>query len=67
MNLVINGDHMEVPGTISTISDLLHHFGLDNKVVMIELNTKIIDKAFHAETRLSDGMRVEIVHFVGGG
>lgn len=67
MNLVINGDQMEVPDTISTISDLLHHFGLGNKVVMIELNTKIIDKAFHAETSLSDGMRVEIVHFVGGG
>lgn len=67
MNLHINGEKVQVPDTVSYVTDLISHFGLDNKVLIIELNTQILQKDDHARTQLTDGDRVEIVHFVGGG
>jgi sulfur carrier protein len=67
MNLQINGDQVTVPGTVHNVADLLENFGLQNKVVIVEINQTILEKSAHAETRLSDGDRIEIVHFVGGG
>jgi sulfur carrier protein len=67
MNLQINGDQVTVPGTVQNVADLLQNFGLQNKVVIVEINQTILEKSAHAETRLSDGDRIEIVHFVGGG
>ncbi|MET3287486.1 thiamine biosynthesis protein ThiS [Brevibacillus fluminis] len=67
MNLIINGKACEVPDRIGTIQHLLEHFHLDQKVVIVELNQTILDKATRAETSITDGDRIEIVHFVGGG
>jgi sulfur carrier protein len=67
MNLVINGDLHRVPEIIETVGDLLHHFQLDQKVLIVEHNQTILNKTTHFETILSDGDRIEIVHFVGGG
>ncbi|MBX9974662.1 sulfur carrier protein ThiS [Bacillus sp. CMF12] len=67
MNVVINGDAMVLPETVNSVSRLLEHFNLEQKVVIVELNQHILDKSTHAETILSDGDRIEIVHFVGGG
>jgi len=67
VTLLINGDRVEVPGMVATVSELLKHFGMEQKVVIVELNERILEKAEHQETRLSDGDKIEIVHFVGGG
>ncbi|MDF0726864.1 sulfur carrier protein ThiS [Cytobacillus sp. S13-E01] len=67
MMLIINGDQIEVPGRIDDVSKLLTHFDLDQKVVIVEWNQTILEKGIHQDTRLSDGDRIEIVHFVGGG
>ncbi|RBP90121.1 sulfur carrier protein [Cytobacillus firmus] len=67
MNVVINGDAMVLPETVNSVSRLLEHFNLEQKVVIVELNQHILDKSMHAETILTDGDRIEIVHFVGGG
>ncbi|MBG9549009.1 sulfur carrier protein ThiS [Cytobacillus firmus] len=67
MNVFINGDAMVLPETINSVSLLLEHFNLEQKVVIVELNQHILDKSMHAETMLTDGDRIEIVHFVGGG
>lgn len=67
MNVVINGDAMVLPETVHSVSRLLEHFHLEKKVVIVELNKRILDKSMHAETILTDGDRIEIVHFVGGG
>ncbi|MBT2680597.1 sulfur carrier protein ThiS [Bacillus sp. ISL-35] len=67
MKVVVNGNTMELPDSINRLSLLLEHFNLEEKVVIIEQNLQIIDKNSHAETMLSDGDRIEIVHFVGGG
>ncbi len=67
MELVINGDKLEVPNTVETVSNLLQHFELEQKVVIVEWNETILEKGSHPETRLCDGDKVELVHFVGGG
>lgn len=67
MNLIINGENIQVPETLTVVSDLLQHFQLGEKVVIVEVNTNILEKDQHARTRLTDGDRIEIVHFVGGG
>ncbi len=67
MELVINGDKIEVPNSVETIAHLLHHFELQKKVVIVEWNAKILEKESHQETKLCNGDKVELVHFVGGG
>lgn len=67
MYLVINGDKVEVPNSVETVSNLLQHFELLQKVVIVEWNGTILEKASHQETKLCDGDKIELVHFVGGG
>ena len=67
MELLINGDKLKLPNEIRTVSDLLEHFKLNQKVVIVEVNGSILEKGDHQESRLSDGDKIEIVHFVGGG
>lgn len=67
MKLWINGDSLEVPSNVSTVTDLLRHFGLEGKLAVVERNLAIVDKEAYSATPLGNGDRIEIVHFVGGG
>ncbi|CAH0165643.1 Sulfur carrier protein ThiS [Peribacillus sp. Bi96] len=67
MELIINGEKIRIPEDESTVAELLQHFNLHHKVVIVELNDEILAKENQSETRLSNGDKVEIVHFVGGG
>ncbi|MFC4322116.1 sulfur carrier protein ThiS [Litchfieldia salsa] len=67
MELIINGEKVELPETIETVFSLLEYYGLKEKVVIVELNETILEKSEHQETRVTDKDRIEIVHFVGGG
>ncbi|NUO47524.1 MAG: sulfur carrier protein ThiS [Polyangiaceae bacterium] len=66
MRLVVNGEDQEAAeGT--TVRDLLVRLGLGGGLVAVERNGEVVPRAEHAATALSDGDRVEVVHFVGGG
>lgn len=67
MELIINGEKIRIPADESTVTGLLKHFNLHQKVVIVELNDEILTKENLSETFLSNGDKVEIVHFVGGG
>ncbi|QFT88220.1 Sulfur carrier protein ThiS [Bacillus sp. THAF10] len=67
MKLVINGDVMEVPDSIQSVFELLQHFQLDQKVVIVEKNKDILEKDQHVKESVTDGDQLEFVHFVGGG
>ena len=45
MQLVINGQQVEVENGIKNIEDLLHHFQLQERIVVIEQNGEIVEKA----------------------
>ncbi len=67
LELIINGEKIRIPADESTVTGLLQHFNLHQKVVIVELNDEILAKESLSETLLSNGDKVEIVHFVGGG
>ncbi|SDJ68966.1 sulfur carrier protein ThiS [Sediminibacillus albus] len=67
MKLVINGEAIEVSNSIRTVSDLLKHFNLDQQIVIVELNKRILEKECHEQSFVADEDKIEIVNFVGGG
>jgi sulfur carrier protein len=67
VKLRINGDEVEVTNELKNVADLLEHFHLHEKVVIVEHNQEIVEKSNHQLVSLTDGDQIEIVHFVGGG
>jgi thiamine biosynthesis protein ThiS len=66
LEIIVNGEPRRLPSP-ATASDLLQHLGLDPRTVVVELNRRIVRRPQLADTALSDGDAVELVHFVGGG
>jgi thiamine biosynthesis protein ThiS len=66
LDLVVNGEPHRLPEG-ATLLDLLAGLGRDPRTVAVERNGAIVPRAAYAETRLSAGDRLEVVHFVQGG
>lgn len=62
----LNGKTREVAAGI-TVSGLLDELGLVPGMVVVERNREILARESYAKVRLSEGDRLELVHFVGGG
>ncbi|MDR7236616.1 sulfur carrier protein ThiS [Neobacillus drentensis] len=67
MKVLLNGELIQLPEHIINISDVLKHYDIHQKRVVVEINGEILTKLEHQNTRLADKDRIEIVHFVGGG
>ncbi|KIL50911.1 sulfur carrier protein ThiS [Jeotgalibacillus campisalis] len=67
MKLMINGETVDVPDNISVVEELLHHYELKDRVVMVELNKEVIDHADHKTQTIGENDRLQLVQFVGGG
>jgi sulfur carrier protein len=66
VEILVNGEPRAVPAPASLL-DLLTHLGLDPRMVVVEHNREIVRRPRLADTTLTDGDVVEVVHFVGGG
>lgn len=66
MNINVNGEEKKFEKGL-TVALLIGKYNLKKEGVAVELNRKIVKKADYETTALSDGDKVEIVHFVGGG
>ncbi|MDD2898272.1 MAG: sulfur carrier protein ThiS [Desulfuromonadaceae bacterium] len=66
MQIVLNGDLVDAVGG-TTVESLLMQLGISRERVAVELNADIVPKVNYDKQLLSDGDRIEIVHFVGGG
>jgi thiamine biosynthesis protein ThiS len=66
MQVTINGERRELAAGLS-IAELLRELGIDGRKVAVERNLEIVPKSTFALTRLGEGDRLEIVHFIGGG
>ena len=66
MRIFVNGESREVPDG-ATLADLLDELGLETRHVAVEVNLELVPRAAHAEHRLTDGDRLEVVTLVGGG
>jgi len=66
MQIVLNGDPVETAER-STVAMLLQQLGISRERVAVELNADIVPKSDYEKQLLSDGDKIEVVHFVGGG
>jgi sulfur carrier protein len=66
LHIQLNGETRELPDGL-TLEALVSQLSLQPARVAIELNHSVARRKDWAETILSEGDRVEIVHFVGGG
>ncbi len=66
MQVMINGEHRQVPDGLS-LRGLLKHLQLNEGRVAVERNREIVARDTWAEVTVLPGDQLEIVHFVGGG
>ncbi|MDN3525098.1 sulfur carrier protein ThiS [Halomonas sabkhae] len=66
MQVQLNGEATQLEDDLS-VSQLIEHLGLAGRRIAVEVNEAIVPKSVHAETRLAEGDRVEVVHAIGGG
>ncbi len=66
MKVWINGELKDLAEG-AHMADLIKSLGIRPETVVSELNLKIIQAAERSQTRLSEGDRVELIQFVGGG
>jgi sulfur carrier protein len=65
MELIINGLKHELDA--GTIEDVIVHFGLVGKPLVVEADGVVLKAEQWPVTLLRPQMQVELVHFVGGG
>lgn len=66
IRVTLNGDAREIARGRS-VETLLLDLGLHPRLVVVEHNREIIERARYADTPVNDGDTLEVVHFVGGG
>jgi len=66
VQISVNGQPRQV-AEATTIARLLDQLELTTKYVAVEVNLQLVPRSRHAEHRLSEGDRLEIVALVGGG
>jgi thiamine biosynthesis protein ThiS len=67
MRLVINGEpHDDLPDAL-TVESLIAHLGLPTRKIALERNREVVPKSQHSTKVLTDGDKIEIIHFIGGG
>lgn len=63
----LNGKETTINESCVTLADLLAEPPWKDRKLLVELNGTVIRKEDYDVTPLSDGDRIELVHFVGGG
>jgi thiamine biosynthesis protein ThiS len=66
VTVTVNGEEKEVADG-AALSRLIQELGLKPERLAVEVNRRIVRRSDWDSTSLSDGDKVEIVHFVGGG
>ena len=66
MNIVLNGEQCNLDGAL-TLRGLIDDLDLAGKRLAVEVNEEVVPRSEHADFRLHDGDRIEIVHAIGGG
>src|ERR1700679_1860198 len=66
LNVIVNGEPRHLGGPVN-VRDLLVTLGQDPAKVAVERNLEIVPRSAYAQTMVSEGDRLEIVQFIGGG
>lgn len=66
MHVQVNGETRELPAG-TTVADLVADLASLGQRFAVEVNEELVPRSTHADRRLVEGDRVEIVHAIGGG
>ena len=66
LSVTINGEKKELGGAQS-VRQVLAGLGLDPAKIAVERNLEIVPRSQYGAVMVSEGDRLEIVHFIGGG
>lgn len=66
MEIHLNGEARDVDAALD-LAQLVEALSLPSKRIAVELNGDVVCRADWSQTRVSDGDKIEVVHFVGGG
>ncbi|MFS8637797.1 MAG: sulfur carrier protein ThiS [Gemmatimonadota bacterium] len=66
IEITLNGETRQVAAG-RTVAGLLADLGLHPRLVVVEHNREILDRARYDSTEVRAGDTLELVHFVGGG
>lgn len=66
MHIFLNGEDKSLDSPL-TVAQLLAQLGLTERPVAVEINQEIVPRSRHAEYRLQERDRVEVVMAIGGG
>ncbi|GGG79335.1 sulfur carrier protein ThiS [Paenibacillus radicis (ex Gao et al. 2016)] len=65
MELIVNGQKQELEAR--TIEEVVIHFGLEDRPVVVEADGVVLTKEQWVAAEVRPMMKIELVHFVGGG
>ncbi len=66
MNIIVNGESREFKSE-SSLLDILKELSLEGKVMAAAVNMEIVKQNSWNTHKLSDGDKLELLDFVGGG
>ncbi len=66
ISIRLNGERLDVPDSTG-LEKMLETLSLPTKRIAVELNGRVIRRADWPTINISDGDKIEVVHFVGGG
>ena len=64
--ITLNGEQLQVESNID-LGTLVDQLALPAKRLAVEMNGNVIRRVDWPQTTVSEGDRIEVVHFVGGG
>lgn len=64
--IIINGEAKDIAGSIQ-LPELLAELNLNAQYFAVAVNDKVVPRSEHANTKINDGDRIEVIHAVGGG
>lgn len=66
IKITLNGEEKKLSRKM-TVADLVAELELDVKKIAIEKDLEIVNPNNFSEVMIDEGVRIEIVHFIGGG
>ena len=66
ITVTLNGDPVDLPGSVETLEDFLLYYQTSLKEVAIEYNGNIVS-ASELSCRLEPQSTIEMIRFIGGG
>lgn len=67
MQLLVNGNPMEIDGEKLSITDFVKHLPIGDQPVLVELNGEAVLTREFEETFVQNGDKVEVIRMVAGG